>query len=46
MKGKALYGGPNDCLLTTNQLLIQIKMTLTYTQKYCLFTAIEKYLNT
>ena len=46
MKWNALFGGLNDCLLTTNQLLIQMKMTLTYVQKYRLFTAIENYLNT
>ena len=42
----ALQGGPNDCLLTTSQLLIQIKVWLTYTWKYRIFTAIENYLNT
>ena len=46
MKWKALKGGPNDGLLTTNQLLIQMKMTLTYVRKYRIFTAIENYLNT
>ena len=46
VKWDALQGGPNDCLLTTSQLLIQIKMILTYTQKYPIFTAIENYLNT
>ena len=50
MKWDALQGGPNDCLLTTSQLLIQIKMTLRYVRKYCIFTAIEtilthRYLN-
>ena len=46
MKWDALPGGLNDCLLTTSQLLIQMKMILTYTQKYRIFTAIENYLNT
>ena len=46
MKLNALQGGPNDCLLTTSQLLIQIKMILTNARKYCIFTAIENYLNT
>ena len=46
MKRNAVYDGPNDCLLTSSQLLIQIKMTLTYMRKYCIFTAIENYLNT
>ena len=46
MKWDALYGGPNNCLLTTSQLLIQIKMTLIYVRKYRIFTAIENYLNT
>ena len=46
MKWDALQGGPNDCLLTTSRLLIQIKMTLTYVWKYRIFTAIENYLNT
>ena len=46
MKWDALQGGPNDCLLTTSQLLIQIKIILTYTRKYRIFTAIENYLNT
>ena len=46
MKWNALYGGPNDILLTTSQLLIQIKMTLIYVRKYRIFTAIENYLNT
>ena len=46
MKWYALQGGPNDFLLATSQLLIQIKMTLTYTQKYRIFTAMENYLNT
>ena len=46
MKWDALQGGPNDCLLTKSQLLIQIKMTLTYVRKYRIFTAIESYLNT
>ena len=45
MKWYALQGGPNDFLLATSQLLIQIKMILTYTRKYCIFTAIENYLN-
>ena len=45
MKWDALQGGPNDCLLTTSQLLIQILMTLTYVWKYRIFSAIEKYLN-
>ena len=42
----ALQSGPNHCLLTTSQLLIQIKIILTYTRKYRIFTAIENYLNT
>ena len=46
MKWDALQGGPNDCLLTTSQLLIQIKMILTYLRKYRIITAIENYLNT
>ena len=46
MKWDALQGGLNDCLLTKSQLLIQIKMTFTYVRKYCMFTAIETYLNT
>ena len=46
MKWDALQGGPNDCLLTTSRLLIQIKMKLTYVWKYRIFTAIENYLNT
>ena len=46
MKWYALQGGPNDFLLATSQLLIQIKMILTYTQKYRIFTAVENYLNT
>ena len=46
MKWKALQGGPNDNLLTTSRLLIQIKMTLTCVRKYRIFTAIENYLNT
>ena len=45
MKWDAFQGGLNDCLLTTSQLLIQIKMTLTYVRKYRIFTAIENYLN-
>ena len=35
----------HDCLLTTSQLLIQIKMTLTCKRRYRIFTAIENYLN-
>ena len=46
MKWIALYGGPNDCLLTSSKLLIQIKMILTYARKYRIFTARENYLNT
>ena len=46
MKWYALQGGPNDFLLATSQLLIQIKMILPYTQKYRIFTAVENYLNT
>ena len=46
MKWDAHQGGPNDCLLTTSQLLIQIKMTFIYVRKYRIFTAIENYLNT
>ena len=46
MKWDALLGVPNDCLLTTSQLLIQIKMILTYTRKYRIFTAVEYFLNT
>ena len=46
MKWDALQGGPNHCLLTTSQLLIQIKIILTYTGKYRILTAIEIYLNT
>ena len=46
MKWDAVSGGPNDCLLTTSQLLIQIKMTFTDVRKYRIFTAIENYLNT
>ena len=46
MKWYALQGGPNDFLLATGQLLIQIKMILTYTRKYRIFTAMENYLNT
>ena len=46
MKWDALQGGPKDCLLTTSQLLIQIKMTFTYVRKYRIFTTIESYLNT
>ena len=46
MKWKALYSGSNEWLLATSQLLIQIKMILTYTRKYRIFTAIENYLNT
>ena len=46
MKYNALQGGPNDCLLTTSQLLIQIKMTLIYLRIYRIFTAKENYLNT
>ena len=46
MKWDALQGGLNDCLLTKSQLLIKIKMTFTYVRKYCMFTAIETYLNT
>ena len=46
MKWYALQGGPNDFLLATSQLLIQIKMTLIYVRKYRIFTAIENYLNT
>ena len=46
MKWDALQGGPNDCLLTKSQLLIQIKMTFTYVRKYRILTAIESYLNT
>ena len=45
MKWDALQGGLNDCLLTTSQLLIQIKMTLTYKRNSRIFTAIENYLN-
>ena len=45
MKWDALQGGPNDCLLTTSQLLIQIKMTFTYVRKYRIFSAIENYFN-
>ena len=45
MKWDAVEGGPNDCLLTTSQLLIQMLMTLTYVGKYRIFTAIENYLN-
>ena len=50
MKWDALQGGLNDRLITASQLLIQIKMTLTYTRKYRIFSAIEtistdKYLN-
>ena len=45
MKWDALEGGLNDCLRTTSQLLIQIKITLTYKRKYRIFTAIENYLN-
>ena len=45
MKWEALQGGPNDCLLTTSQLLIQIKMTLTYVRKYRIFSVIENNLN-
>ena len=45
MKSNELQGGPNDCLLTTSQLLIQIKMTLIYVRKYRIFSAIENYLN-
>ena len=44
MKWYALQGGPNDFLLATSQLLIQIKMILTYTRKYRIFTAMENYL--
>ena len=46
MKWNAHSGGPNNCLLTTSQLLIKIKMTLTYTQKYCIFTDVENDVNT
>ena len=46
MKWDALHGVPNDCLLTTSQLLIQIKMILIYTRKYRIFTAVEYFLNT
>ena len=46
MKWDALQGDPNDCLLTTSQLLIQIKMTLTYKREHRIFTDIENYLNT
>ena len=46
MKWNAVYGGPIDCLLTTSQLLILIKMTLNYTLKNRIFTAIEIYLKT
>ena len=44
MKWDALQGGPNDCLLTTSQLLIQMLMTFTYLRKYRIFTAIENYI--
>ena len=46
MKYNALQGSPNDCLLTTSQLLIQIKMTLIYVRIYRIFNAIENYLST
>ena len=46
MKWDALHGGPKDWLLTTSQLLIQIKMTFTYVRKYRIFIAIESYLIT
>ena len=46
MKWNALQGGPNDCLLTTSQLLIQIKVTSIYVRKYRIFTAIKNYLDT
>ena len=46
MKWNAVYVGPNDCLLTTSQLLIQMKMTLTYVWRYRIFNAIENFLNT
>ena len=46
MKWDPLQGGLNDRLLTTSQLLIQIKMILTYTRNYRIVTAIENYLNT
>ena len=45
MKWDALQGGLNDRLITASQLLIQIKMTLTYMRKYRIFSAIENYLN-
>ena len=45
MKWDAVSGGPNDCLFTTSQLLIQIKMTLTYVRKYRIFSAIENKLS-
>ena len=46
MKWNAVQGGPNDYILTTIQLLIQIKTTLTYTGKHRIFTSLENYLNT
>ena len=46
MKWYALQGGPNDFLLATSQLLIKIKMILTYTRKYRILNAIENFLNT
>ena len=45
MKWDALQCGLNDRLITVSQLLIQIKMTFTYTRKYRIFSAIENYLN-
>ena len=40
MKRDAVHGGSNDYLLTTSQLL-QIKIALTYTRKYRIFTGLE-----
>ena len=45
MKWNVVYGGPIDCLLTTSQLLILIKMSLNYRLKNRIFTGKENYLN-